>query len=832
MKRCRNFVIGLSTAIILIFALASPQLAFAEATDFTKTVQPFLKTYCVKCHGAKKPKGERRFDVLAGQIADDNELIDLQDILDQLNLGEMPPSDELQPSDDERREVIRWLTDAIADYHQTHEAATGETVLRRLNAREYRNTVRDLLKIETLMFDPTHGFPQDQRTENLDNVGDVLITSGHLLQRYLSAAEKCVDKALTPIARPDVQTWKFRDGFRQQKEIDQVHTKTNNFKWMTLYEVRGADKHEGAYGAIREFIDGVPVDGVYEIRFEAEALNRQHPYGRDFLGTDPAEPLRLGIVPGDRRVGELHHTQPIEPLLTEIDIADDRQWYTTQVWLDRGKTPRFTFENGSMDVRNLWTKVHKKYPDMHPKLRRGGIVEARFVAIKHGKFPQIRIHEFEIRGPLYEQWPTESHRTVLGDDWRKVAESGEFSADILRKHLTAFLSRAYRRTALPEEITRIVALIEARKQSGRSAIDAYGDGLKTALCSPAFLYLDQSADEDGLLSAHALASRLSYFLWGSMPDERLFELAAFDPLLKPDVLAAEVERLLDDPKSEGFLDGFLDSWLTLRNLGSQPPDRSTFPDYYHYDLNTAMREETRLFVRHLMEENLSVANFLDSDFTFVNRALARHYDLPMLADRGFQKVSLSNKRRGGLFGQASVLTVTANGIDTSPVVRGVWLLENILGTPSSPPPDDVEPLDPDIRGAKTIRDQLKKHRSVASCNDCHRKIDPMGFALENFDPVGRWRTTYGNRSKIDASGELPSGESFRDVEQLKSILVTRKEQFVRALTEKLLAYATGRHLTAADRPAVDAIVQELAARGNCFRDLLQLVVASEAFRSK
>jgi len=817
--------------------LACTQATFADgdtdrASAFTKTVAPFLNTYCVKCHGAKEPKGDRRFDVLSGRIADDNDLIDLQDILDQLNLSEMPPPDEAQPSDDERRMVIAWLTDAIADYHKTHHAATGESVLRRLNAREYRNTVRDLLKIETLMFDPTHGFPQDQRTENLDNVGDALVTSGHLLQRYLSAAEKCVDKALTPMTKPDVKSWTFEDGFRQQPEIDQVHRTTNKFEWMTLYEVRGADKHEGAYGAIRQFVDGVPVDGVYEIRFEAEALNREHPYDRDFLGTDPSEPLRLGIVPGDRRVGELHHTQPIEPLLTELDISDDRQWYTTEVWLDRGKTPRFTFENGSMDVRNLWTRVHRKYPDMHPKLKRNGIVEARYVAIKHGWFPQIRIHKFEIRGPLYEQWPTESHRSVLGDDWQPAAESGELSDDTIHTNLASFLSRAYRRPALPEEIDRITALIAARKQSGRSAIEAYGDGLKAALCSPAFLYLDQSSDEDGLLSTSALGSRLSYFLWGSMPDERLFELVKSGQLAEPDVLAAEVERLLNDPKSEGFLDGFLDSWLTFRNLGSQPPDRNMFPDFYHYDLNTAMRQETRLFTRHLLEKNLSVANFLSSDFTFVNKALARHYDLPVPEQQGFQKVSLDNKRRGGLFGQASVLTVTANGIDTSPIVRGVWLLENILGTPPSPPPDDVEPLDPDIRGAKTIREQLQKHRSVASCNDCHRKIDPMGFALENFDPVGRWRTKYSNRATIDASGELPSGESFRDVEQLKTILVDRKEQFVRALTEKLLAYATGRHLTPADRPAVDSIVAELAARGNGFRDLLHLVVASETFRSK
>jgi hypothetical protein len=290
--------------------------------------------------------------------------------------------------------------------------------------------------------------------------------------------------------------------------------------------------------------------------------------------------------------------------------------------------------------------------------------------------------------------------------------------------------------------------------------------------------------------------------------------------------------MLKSPKSDAFIQGFLDSWLTLRDLGSSPPERR-FADFYHYDLDSAMRRETFLFTRHLIDNNLSVVNFLDSDFTFVNKPLARFYGLTPPDGAGFHKVKLTDRRRGGLLGQASVLTVTANGIDTSPVVRGVWLLENILGTPPSPPPPDVEPLDPDIRGATTIRDQLRKHRSVATCYECHRKIDPLGFALENFDAIGDWRTTYGRQgATVDPSGELPNGKAFKDVVGLKAILVEQKEQFARALLTKMLAYAIGRPTRLADRPEIERMVADLGRREYGMRELIQLVATGQAFRSK
>ena len=829
-------------ALALVAALAAPGSCRADAPpssvaegSFDDHVKPLLASYCVRCHGGSKPKGDRRFDRLDGAIPDDNALVDLQDILDQLNLEEMPPVGERQPSEEERRRAVAWLTGTIAKSHADRRQPSGETVLRRLNAREYRNTIRDLLHLDTTMFDPTTDFPRDRTIDRLDIVGESLVMSGYQLQRYLAAADRAIDKVFRLARKPPVQTWAFRDGFRQQPEIDQVHGPTNGFSHITLYDVIGADKPEGAYGPIAGFKEGVPFDGTYEIRIKAEALNRLHPYDDGFVGTDRDEPLRLGIVAGTLSAGPLYKTQPIEPLLAEFDLADEPRWYTARVRLDAGFTPRFTFRNGLMDVRNMWGRLVRRYRDQFPPTSRTGIGILRLLAIKHGKLPQIQIHEVEIEGPFYDEWPPAGLRAVLGDDWGLADGSGELADETIRRHLTAFASRAYRRPAREEEIDRLMQLIAGRRQTGRTPLEAYRDGLGAVLCSPGFLYLEEPGDER--LSPGALASRLSYFLWSSMPDRGLLELATAGRLDDPEILAGEVRRLLRDPRSEGFLDGFLDGWLGLRDLGSMPPDREKFEVYYRDDLKSSMRMETRLFTRHLLDRNLSIENFLDSDFTFIDKALANHYGLEPPRAPGFERVSFDDRHRGGLLGQASVLTVTANGIDTSPVVRGVWLLENILGTPPSPPPPDVEPLDPDVRGATTIRDQLEKHRSLPSCYGCHRKIDPPGFALENFDAIGAWRDRYGASNgregrPIDPAGQLSDGQEFDDVAGLKALLTTRRDQFAHCLTEKLLAYATGRVIEAADRPAVDQIVAEVGANGYGLEDLILSVVRSEPFQAR
>jgi hypothetical protein len=412
--------------------------------------------------------------------------------------------------------------------------------------------------------------------------------------------------------------------------------------------------------------------------------------------------------------------------------------------------------------------------------------------------------------------------------------------EAMRQILHSFADRAYRRPATKDEVDRLMRVAEQRIAAGRSPQEGLKDALKAALSSPSFLYLSQDtaavADRDQKarprLNGYALASRLSYFLWSAPPDAELLQLAASGELTKPDILTAQTRRLLASPRSDAFVSGFLDSWLHLRSLGSTPPDRRNFEHYYSKGLEPAFKTETRLFFRDLIERDAPIRNFLDCDYGFINQPLASHYGLGDLGDPAraheFRKVSFPDSRRGGLLGMGAVLTVTANGIETSPVVRGVFVLENILGTPPPPPPDDVPAIDPDVRGAKSIRELVSKHRESPNCYSCHQKIDPLGFALENFDPIGGWRTSYG-KTPIDSAGELPSGEKFSDVAGLKKILVKRQDLFAHMLTDRLLTYACGRRIGALDQPIVEKIVADLPGRQHGLRSLIEAVVTSEPF---
>ncbi len=815
----------------LLLALACCALASAQdAAQF----RAFVSRYCTACHGPQSQMAQRRFDQLRLPPTDPDTLILLQDMVDQLNLSHMPPAKVKQPTAAEKQSAIAALTQWIAEGHAKLSSTGSQTVLRRLNKREYRNTIGDLFGMNMAMFDPGAAFPRDQIAANMDNIGDALVTSGYLLEQYLAAADAIVEKALRLELQPEARSWTFQGPFRQQQELDYAHKAIYNQRYLCLYETMNSLRHEGAYGPLKAFSQGVPADGFYEIRVLAETKNRRHPYRFDVIKLDQDEPFRLGIVPGDEKAGPLHHPQPIEPLLAETVLSDNGpEWKTFRVWLDAGYTPRFVFPNGMIDGRRAFTQIIAKHRDLLPEAVRASaeprIYPARPLILEHGFMPHIRIHEVHIKGPLYDQWPMPARRLALGES--------AFQPERTREILQNFATRAYRRPARPEEVDRLMSVVEARRKGGASPFDALKDGLKAALCSPAFLYLAESDSPKATrLAPYALASRLSYFLWSSMPDEQLLRHAASGDLAKTETLLAETRRLLSSPRADAFITGFLDSWLNLRSLGDMPPDRDTFEHFYGLDLQAAMKRETHLFARHLLDRNEPIARFLDADYSFLNRPLAKLYGLadqiPAEGGHEFRLVKLTNPNRGGLLGQGSVLTVTANGIETSPVTRGVWLLENIFGTPPAPPPDNVPAIDPDIRGAKTMREILTKHRDSPACFACHQKIDPPGFALENFDPIGAWRTQYKPGVPVDASGQMPDGKSFQDAAGLKKILAANQPQFTRMLTEKLLAYACGRRMEPLDRPRIDRIARELAARGGGFRDLVELAIASEIFRSK
>lgn len=458
--------------------------------------------------------------------------------------------------------------------------------------------------------------------------------------------------------------------------------------------------------------------------------------------------------------------------------------------------------------------------------------------------PGLAIEWVEVEGPLLESWPPPSHQRLLGAVELRTAKPAD-AEQVLR----AFIPRAFRRPVTEAQIRPYVALLRSRLAARYSVEEALRVALKAVLCSPNFLFLRETP---GRLDDFALASRLSYFLWKSMPDEKLIDLAAKGQLHAPDELRRQVERMLDDPKAAALTEDFLGHWLDLRNIDATSPDAMLYPEYDEF-LRYSMLRETRLFFEEILKNDWSVRCFVDSDFAMLNERLARHYGIADVEGPHFRKVKLPpGSHRGGVLAQAAVLKVTANGTVTSPVLRGVWVLKNILGQPMPPPPADVPAVEPDIRGATSIRDLLARHRKVEACASCHRKIDPPGFALENFDVIGGWRTNYRALAPkprldlkvngrpvqyregiaVDAGDVLPDGQRFQDVDQFKRLLLQDPEQIARCLAEKLLVYGTGSTIGAADRAAVAVIVRHCRSRDCGLRTLIHEIVQSPLFLNK
>jgi hypothetical protein len=796
------------------------------------TAADFVRKYCIDCHDKTDPAGEREFESLNLESDHWDTQLRLQEIIDQLNLGTMPPEDAAQPDVNEKLASIENFTALLLRMRDRSNSTGGHTVLRRLNRREYRNTIRDLLGIDMTMFDPTIEFPADNLSDHFDNVGDTLVTSGYLLEKYLDAAHLCVEKAFAPPPPDKPQEWVFDGPFKQQNELDAAHRFAFDSKYMVLYDHPWNDKPEGAYGPLSQFPKGVPLDGIYEVKVLAQALHRDTLYTKQCVQIDLAEPFRLGIRPGNTALGDMVHVQPIQPLLAEVAVHDNElEWYTFRIPLDKGYAPRFTFENGMHDVRNAYGRVFRFQPETLPPHARDhkGIVEFRKNVIKFGYLPQIRIHEVRLRGPLT----------------RAQSDNGPFlrfanlplNPEDVPELLKQFASRAYRHPVSDDELASLIGIFRDRLAAGRDPMVAFKDAIKASLCSPSFLYMHPPKNADrGLLSNHQLAERLSYFITSTLPDESLKKLADAGQLSDDDVLQSETRRLLQSDASHAFVSDFLDSWLNLRALGSMPPDEKESRVYYADGLESDMKQETRMFFRDLIDRNASVLELLRADYTFANRDLAQLYGVadqvpPEEAER-FRRIQFQTRDRGGLLGQASILTVSANGIETSPVIRGIWLMETILGTPVPPPPDSVPALDPDVRGAVSIRDQLAKHRESASCNSCHRKFDPLGFALEGFDPIGRKREFYDGKQKIkiDTSGELPGGDRFSGPEELREALLRREDFFVRTVVSRLFTHALGRRMEATDRGAIDKLVMKLKTKDYPLVDLIVAVVQSDHFR--
>ena len=821
------------TLLAVSTVLAAGSLRAAE--EPSKVVDKFLSRYCLECHDADVHKGDRSFDQFKLPLRSLPAVIEARDIIDQLTLREMPPKKAEQPSDEERLAVIRALRDATASAQASLQSTGSRTVLRRLSNREYENTLATLFgrRVDTLGL--TADFPKEKTARHLDTIGQSLVTSGFLVDQYFQSANRLVETRLgKPATAP--QTWRFNKNFIQYEELTGSHKSAFNFRYLNLYEQPNTDTRQGGYGHIEDFRQGVPVSGLYDIEVEAAALHRDTHYDHAIFGIDFTEPFILGVVPGDITKGHIHYPQAIEPLLASSVVPDNTPTRLKfRVWLEAGQTPRFIFPNGPYESRASVIAINKRYPkEFSTPVGSSGV--GRSHILREGKLPHIRISEIVVQGPLAEPVGGAEEVAVFGPEG--------FQTERAHDQLFAFATKAYRRPLQDADRAPIRKLYEQRLAEKANPRQAALDAVKLILCSPSFLYLSEVTQEnDRRLRPHDLATRLAYALWATSPDEALFASAAAGKLTEDAELKKQIDRLLADERLDGFIHGFLDSWLNLRDLGGMPPPRETNRTYYAEDLPTSMKTEARLFFRDMLKENRPVSQFLRADHSFIDKKLAKLYDLPeqktlRLAD-GFQKVSLKDdKHRGGLLGMAAVLTVSANGVETSPVTRGAWVSENILGIKPPPPPDIVPAIEPDVSGTTTIRERLAKHSTDRACAECHRKIDPLGFSLESFDAVGRWRVNYakpkkGPAPKIDTSGEFASGETYQDFAGFRDILHDKRdEMFTRHLIRSLLAYSTGRLMEPADEFAVDRIHDKVKQQGLGLRSLVVECLTSDVFRSR
>ncbi len=841
---------------LLCCIFAGAALGLAGAAEGSDVLAPFLKQHCYGCHGTEKQKGDLRLDTLGHDLANESNLGHWQDVLEQLRLGEMPPAKQPQPEAAEKARVIAFLITKLTAADSKQPAATAKPVIRRLNRIELRNTLRDLLYLEQPVFrnlgipkpedangdgtvsrhseDPIREFPSDELEHGFDNIGSRLVMSDFLLKLIIGAAEECLDFATVPGDMPKVETRRFaahiRTGGPGGFEEMSRQFNTDYDSLMERYREPGAASNVGRVAPSKIAGSGVGVSGKYRITVEASAHNQRHPWG-ELVRSREDEPMLLGLHLIDSRRGAFNEGNPNTELLTQWPLADDGQKraYVVETWIDAKWLPWLGWENAPHERSLTVEKLVQKYlpaaytpppqgkaPEKEKKQHREDMARALFTAGYAG--PHIRIHSLTIE-PVFDAWPPRSHTFLYG-------KTGQ---EPLTEMIQNFAVRAWRRPVKPEEIARYTALAEGRANARASRENALRVAYSAMIASPNFYYLRDTPGAGDF----STASQLSYFLWSSMPDEELLSLTAAGKLTTRATRRAQVERMLNHPNAASFIRRFTERWLRLDKLGSMPPPGGF---YFHRQMEGQMLKQTDAYFADLVRRNGPVRDIIESDYTFLNERTAQWiYKRDDVWGDAFRKVAAKPPHRGGMLTMPALMTATANGVDTSPIVRGVWMLESVLGTPPKPPPPNIQPLSPDLRGARTIREQLEAHRSQESCMSCHRKIDPLGFAFENFDELGLWRTHYkdgGKALKIDPSSTLSDGRSVKDVAEMKRLLLEKEEQLARNLVEKMLAYASGRLLTPHDHGEVERIVAALKPNDYRVRDIIHHVAESRIFLNR
>lgn len=838
----------MNTLRTLAFSIAILLLVRSSHAQIAPTLQTTLKTFCFDCHDDSTQQAKLSLESLCNAELRSSP-VDWTRVYDKLATHEMPPADMPQPTPQERRYLTDWLYNELHSISLQQQQLQGRVVLRRMNAREYENTLRDLLGISV---DLKSLLPEDTTAAGFDKVSVGLDTSAAHLVRYQQAADKAIAAVLHFSDRNEkVRTtaaerwaaWRPHDREDQQRSADLHHRYSARMDGDAIVFHQQTESNQ-----YLEMEVGQPSQpGRYRIRAKVSARNTN---GKPL----PVLLFRVGIARefnvNNARVIAVRDAPADKPAIIEEEIlvTDD--------------------PNTSLEKRIAlkgWSLPGQKHPD---EIKRD--IEAGIVPDFRG--PGLAVEWVEMEGPLDD--PV-GYRLLFGDlpraprgresepeeQWRRWHPneflkhpleplSKEPRADSERL-IRSFLRHAFRRPV--DEVTAkpFVQFAHERLESGYSFADAMLASYRNILCSPRFFML---IEKPGALDDFALASRLSYFLWGSTPDSSLLGYAAKGELSKPDVLRKEVERMLADEKIARFVDSFTGQWLELRKLHMTKPDAryTEFDDH----LLWSMPLETTSFFSEMLRHDRPVSEFVSSDWTFLDSRLAQHYGVADVNSWEMQRTKLpADAHRGGVLTQAAILKVTANGTTTSPILRGKWVLEKLVGKPPSPPPPDIPALEPDIRGATTIREQLDKHRNLAACASCHVKIDPHGFALETYDVIGGWRDWYragkdGNGGKervaltnyseiqvwrgadVEKGFTTADGRTFRDIDEYRRWLLEDRDQLARNVATKLILYATGADVQFADREVIERIVHETRANQHGLRTILHAVVQSRCFLNK
>ena len=843
-------------------------------------VQAFLKQHCFECHDSDVAKGNLDLTKETFDLSDRQVQARWVEVHDRVMNGEMPPAKKKErPAPAAAKAFLANLARPLIAADDQREATTGRATLRRLNRLEYENAVRDLLGVSWLQI--RNILPEDGEAHRFIKSGDALDISHVQMAQYLAAADYALRQTLDTAAAPPRTTTRYYARDQRSMANKFFYNEFNRSPERATFpvldfagqpEIR-AGKQPVTVGkkdpAIREREAVGVAAGAYEpIEPKFEVFKAPHS-GRYTLRLNA---FSIWVGPGNEPVDKKDPSKGVKWWKPDLDtvskgrrsepltISSERpgrqlRWLTS---VDVGVEPTVhEFTVDLLEGETIRVDAARLFRSRPPGTWRNPLAE------KDGQ-PGIAFRWLEVDGP---HPPSTQGRELIAGDLPVAKTSDQAGAAIVitprdaasdaRRLLSAFMARAYRRPLAGGEVERYLEVVTRALSDGNSFADALLSGYVGVLCSPGFVSVEE---KPGTLDDDALATRLSLFLWNTTPDAELLTLARERKLREPAVLRAQTERLLSDARVRHFTDTFADYWLDLRKLDATSPDAELYADYYLDDLLTeSALHETHAFIAELVRGDLPARTIVHSDFTFLNERLAKHYGLPPVDGVALRRVTLpTDSPRGGLMTQASVLKVTANGTTTSPVLRGTWIMERILGMPPPPPPPSVPAVEPDTRGAKTIREQLAKHREVESCNSCHRLIDPTGFALEQFDILGGQREHYraidheakdkptpqpghGKNGQpftfhlaqpVDPSGELWDGRKFRDVRELKRLLLTDERLIARNVLRQLLTYATGAAERFGDRARVEAILDDAAKQQYGVRTLIHGLVQSTLFQHK